>query len=210
MINKGMILGVFCAAMIALTGCGSKAKTETETAEPLRIWGAVSVESEQTLMVNNENDKFSVGDIILNLSEETKILDADSGMPLSVEQLKDGEKVYAYISEAMTASLPPQTAARVVLANIQDGVKVPDYIEVKSMEKKDSEYQLTSVDGLVFRVPADCPITPYLTRNMLYLEDIYEGARCLVWTDDGEQATRIMMFPPYGPEDGAEETNSES
>ena len=57
-----------------------------------------------------------------------------------------------------------------------------------------------------FQVPADCPILPYLTRNMLYLENLYPGARCLVWSD-GSTASKIMMFQPYGPEEaGSEDT----
>lgn len=193
---------------MAMTGCASK--SQEEKPEPLRVWGPVSVESDTTLVVSNENDKFTAGDIVLNLSEETRILDVASGMPLSVEQLKDGETIYAYISQAMTASLPPKTSASMILANIQEGSKVPDYIEVKSMEQKGGDYELTSVDGLVFQVPSDCIINPYMTRNMLYLENIYEGAHCLVWSDDADNAASIMMFPPYEPEEAAEETATES
>lgn len=208
MTKKGVILSIFCAAVMAMTGCASKSREAKP--EPLRVWGPVSVESDTTLMVDNQNDKFTAGDIVLNLSEETRILDVSSGMPLSVEQLEDGETIYAYISQAMTASIPPQTAASMILVNIQEGTKVPDYIEVKSMEPKGSDYELTSVDGLVFQVPSDCMINPYMTRNMLYLENIYEGAHCLVWSDDADKATSIMMFPPYGPEEAAEEAAKET
>ncbi len=61
--------------------------------------------------------------MILNLSEETRILDAASGMPLSIKELEEGETIYAYIGETMTASLPPQTTARLVLAHIQEKFK---------------------------------------------------------------------------------------
>ena len=205
--KKGAILGIFCAAAVMLAGCSQK--PQEKTAEPVRVWGPVSEASDTALCINNQNNQFSAGDMILDLSEETRILDAASGMPLSIKVVEDGETIYAYIGETMTASLPPQTTARLVLAHIQENSKVPDYIEVKSMEKEDGGYRLTSTDGLVFNVPSDTLINPYLTRNMLYLEDIYEGAHCLVWSDDSNQAVQILMFPPYGPEE-ASETSVES
>lgn len=42
-------------------------------------------------------------EVILNISEETLILDAVEGLPIKLEDIKDGDMVYSYMSPAMTA-----------------------------------------------------------------------------------------------------------
>lgn len=164
---------------------------------PVRMWGAVTKESDTMLGLDNQNPSGYQGQILLKISEETRILDAVSRMPVAADSLRDGETIYAYAGQIMTASLPPQMNADLILARIPADYKVPSYIQVKSMEKAGEGYSLTSIDDQVFQVPQDCSLTPYLTRNMIYPENLYEGARCLVWSDQNGNASRIMMFPPY-------------
>lgn len=202
--KRYQLLACFCAAILAATG--STFPASASQLSPTRIWGPVTKESDSRLTIDNHSSSSSSGAIVINLSEETKILDAVSGMPLSLDQISDGESVYAYVGPAMTMSLPPQTSSPVVLARIPADFKVPDYIEVASMEKNGSGYTLTSVDGLTFQVPDTCSITPYLTRNMLVLENLYPGAHCLVWSDASNTASKIMMFQPYAP--GSQENQS--
>ena len=195
------ILAVLAAA--AVITAGGAFSSMAEPASDLKIWGPVSEVTDSSLVIDNQNSNSYAGDVVIHISEETLILDGTSGMPASVEE---GETVYAYISPAMTMSLPPQTTADMILTDLPADYKAPDYIEVQSMEAVDGGYRLTAADGLTFQVPADCPILPYLTRNMLYLENLYPGARWLVWSD-GSTASKIMMFQPYGPEEaGSEDT----
>lgn len=201
MTKKTRIIAALCAA--GLLAAGGTFSSMAETLSPVRIWGAVTVDSADRITVDNHSSNSMSGDIVIHISEDTKILDAVSGMPLAADQLTDGETVYAYVGPAMTMSLPPQTGADLILAQIPADYKVPDYIKVASMEAADGGYRLTSSDGLVFQVPSDCTITPYLTRNMLYLENLYPGAHCLVWSDSSKTASKIMMFQPYSAEEGA-------
>lgn len=173
---------------------------------PEKVWGLVSRQSDTVLVLSNQNQNAYDGDIILNISEETKLLDAESGMPISIDDISDGETIYAYTGPAMTASLPPQTIPPVILANIPADQKVPDYITVESMEKTANGYLLKSADGLVFQVPSDCSISPYLTRNLIDLEDLYKGASCLIWSDTKGTADRILMFAPYYNEETSFQT----
>lgn len=202
--HKKRMLAALCAA--AAVSAMSAVPAMADPLSELRIWGPVTVNSENQLIIDNQSQQSYTGEVVIHLSEDTKILNAASGMPVAADQLTSGETVYAYLSPVMTLSLPPQTTADVILTQIPADYRVPDYIEVKSFEAADGGYQLTAADGLVFQVPSDCPISPYLTRNMLYLENLYPGARCLVWSD-GTTASRIMMFQPYGPEEsGSEDT----
>lgn len=196
MTYKKRTIAALCAA--GILAAGASFSSMAEPLSPVRIWGPVTVETADRIVIDNQSGSSSAGDIVIHISEDTKILSAVSGMPLAADQLTDGETVYAYVGPAMTMSLPPQTGSEMILAQIPADYKVPDYIEVASMEAVDSGYRLTSSDGLVFQVPSDCPITPYLTRNMLYLENLYAGAHCLVWSDSSNTATGILMFQPYG------------
>ena len=72
-------------------------------------------------------------EVILNISEETLILDAVEGLPIKLEDIKDGDMVYSYMSPAMTASLPPQSFAYMILANIPADYRVPALEEVKEL-----------------------------------------------------------------------------
>ena len=75
-------------------------------------------------------------EVILNISEETLILDAVEGLPIKLEDIKDGDMVYSYMSPAMTASLPPQSFAYMILANIPADYRVPALEEVKELTIK--------------------------------------------------------------------------
>ena len=74
------------------------------------------------------------GEIILNVADDmTYILDAMTGFPVALEDVKDGDTIYAYIGPAMTMSLPPMTNAVMIFTNLPADAKAPDYVEVKSM-----------------------------------------------------------------------------
>lgn len=139
-------------------------------------------------------------EVILNISEETLILDAVEGLPLQIENIKSGDMVYSYMSPAMTASLPPQSFAYVILANIPADFRVPALEKVKSLTvNDDGSAVVEAVSGTVYQIPADCTLLPYLTRNMVAVQDLTEGRNFLVWSELGEDgkeetANKIVMF----------------
>lgn len=193
--------GILAAlGMAAVLMAGSAFPSWAISLAPQRVWGPVTKQTETSMLLSNQDPNSYQGDMILNISEETRILDAQSGMPVSWDTIQNGQTVQAYAGPAMTASIPPQGSAELILTGLSEEKKTPDYIEIKTLDRIRDGYQITSTDDLVFKVKFDCPINPYLTRNMLYLENLYEGAKCLVWSDGESTATQIMMFAPYGPE----------
>ena len=96
----------------------------------------------------------------------------------------------------MTMSLPPMTNADVIFANIPADAKVPDYIEVQSLvtDAATSKSVLTAADGTEYTVESDCNIFPYLTRNIVTLDDLTQGRKCVVWSDEDNAAMQIMVF----------------
>ena len=165
--------------------------------QSLRIYGPVTKQEDGRLSIDNQSDMSISGEIILNVSEEyTFILDAVTGLPLKEEDIKDGDTIYVYIGPAMTMSLPPMTNADVIFANIPADAKVPDYIEVQSLvtDAATSKSVLTAADGTEYTVESDCNIFPYLTRNIVTLDDLTQGRKCVVWSDEDNAALQIMVF----------------
>lgn len=182
----------------AVTGpIESMEETPNEELQPVRIYGSASHMEDGRLSIDNQSDASSAGEIILNVSQEsTYVLDAVSGMPMALEDIRDGDTVYAYIGPAMTMSLPPMTNAAVIFANIPADFKVPDYVEVKSVvtDAQTSHTVLTGADGTEYTLSEDCEIFPYLTRNIVTLDDLTQGRKAAVWSDEDNTATRIMVF----------------
>ena len=174
----------------------SMEESEPEAPQAIRIFGPVTRTEDGRLSIDNQSGVSSSGEIILNVADETYILDAVSGLPIKLEDIKDGDTIYAYIGPAMTMSLPPMTNATVIFANIPADAKVPDYVEVKSMitDASTSKSVLTAVDGTEYTLADDCNIFPYLTRNIVTLDDLTQGRKCVVWADDENSAVKIMVF----------------
>ena len=175
----------------------SMGESQPEELKALRIYGPVTRTEDGKLSIDNQSGVSSSGEIILNISEEdTYILDAVTGFPVALEDIKDGDTVYAYIGPAMTMSLPPMTNVTVMFANLPADAKAPDYVEVKSMitDASTSQSVLTAADGTQYTLADDCNIFPYLTRNIVTLDDLVEGRKCVVWSDDENTAVKIMLF----------------
>ena len=96
----------------------------------------------------------------------------------------------------MTMSLPPITNAEVIFVNIPADFKVPDYVQVDSMitDGESSQSVLTGADGTQYTLSEDCNIFPYLTRNIVTLDDLTKGRKCIVWSDEHNTAEKIMVF----------------
>ena len=217
-LRKEILLAVCCAGILAL-GCvglaqaqspvisagnaqaqpsgGPGAKPqEQDAAEIFRIWGPVIGIEDDSVIIDNQSGISSAGEIVLHIDpEHSRVLDAVNGYPIEIASLQKGEVIYAYIGPAMTMSLPPQTTAEMIIGQIPADFKVPDYVQVKSMEQReDGNWKLTGADGTVYSVPADCQILPYLTRNIVTLADVNKGSTCLVWSDEAGNVQKIVLF----------------
>ena len=175
----------------------SMEESGTEAPQAIRIFGPVTRTEDGRLSIDNQSGMSTSGEIILNVADDmTYILDAMTGFPVALEDVKDGDTIYAYIGPAMTMSLPPMTNAVMIFTNLPADAKAPDYVEVKSMvtDAGTSKSVLTAADGTEFTLAEDCNIFPYLTRNIVTLDDLTQGKKCVVWSDDENTASKIMLF----------------
>lgn len=152
-------------------------------------------------------------EVVVNLSEDTKILDAVNGFPVSVENLDDGEAVRVYTGPAMTLSLPPITNGILVLADAPADSGFPVYAVVESLTQEpdkadgtEAGYILETAGGMKYTVSDSTALLPYLTRNMVFAEDLKKGTPILLWTNgsDGSAAEKIVIFQGEGQDAGKE------
>ena len=112
----------------------SMEESQPEVPQSVRIYGPVTKMEDGRLSIDNQSGMSTSGEIILNVADDmTYILDAMTGFPVALEDVKDGDTIYAYIGPAMTMSLPPMTNAVMIFTNLPADAKAPDYVEVKSI-----------------------------------------------------------------------------
>ena len=179
----------------SMTGPGAE-NEGNQAMDTIRIWGTVLSVEDGMIRIDNQSGVSYEGEIVLNVgSEYSRVLDAESGLPVALSDIKAGEFIYAYIGPAMTMSLPPMTTAEMVICHVPQDKQAPDYVQVKSMKQgADGNWSLTAADGTAYHVPGDCQILPYLTRNLVRLEDVKESDNCMIWMDDMRSVERIVLF----------------
>lgn len=214
--------GLLCAAALtAAMGFSSLAVTDN-SADSLGTAGAGLVQFDGTV-VSVEEDRFvmdretgvQTGELVVNVSEDTLLLDGVNGYPISMDHLEEGESVRVYVGPAMTMSLPPISNGVVVLADVPEDGGFPIYTQVKDVvwepEQADGTggvYVLTTADGTTYRINSSTVLLPYLTRNIIREQDLTPGSNILLWTDadpvyDG-YAAKIVLFPSDNGQDAAE------
>lgn len=123
-------------------------------------------------------------EIQLNISDETVLIDSELAAPFNLSDLKAGDRIYAEYSSIMTRSLPPQTSAAMIAVNVENGGGV-SLINVNKVET-DNDGNLTVYDNekdIVLTVGKDASVKPYMTKNIVKLQDITVGSKILAWYD---------------------------
>lgn len=211
--KKGSLLSrlFVCLLGAVLLSAALPAQAKAEEAalpvsEPLCVYGTIHREGERILLTGVNGDT-NLDELVLNISEETRILDAVNGFPVAEESLAEGEVVYAYISQAMALSLPPQSHASLILCQIPADFGAPLFETAFRLTALDaSSFLLTTVRGNEYIIDGSTVLLPYLTRNMVTAADLTAGRTFLVWTNGitGQsqsgtaqmRAAKIVMFAP--------------
>lgn len=162
---------------------------------PVKIWGDITEVGDSTITVDNQSPVSSAGEIIFNIdSEYTYIVDGNTGLPVALPLVQPGA-FEAYLGPAMTMSLPPQTTPYVVVVHLLEDASPAQYvIAARPLEDTDGGKILTAIDGAQYTLADSVEISPFLTRNIVVLEDIAAASRCLVWEDADGKVERIVLF----------------
>ena len=175
---------------------GGTAEAEGQSEYAPFVGTVVSMENGELTMNRRIGD--SIEEVIITISEDTKILDGVNGYPVEADALTEGKTINAYVGPAMTMSLPPIVNGIMIITDVPEDAAFPAYIKVKSLDKgsADDEFVLTTADGSEYTVTAETRILPYLTKNIVTAEDLTEGTDILLWTsaDDAAKAEKIIVF----------------
>lgn len=208
---KRLIVAGGCATLLAVgavlsasggvitVGSAQQAQEEQNIApEWIGVWGPVLSVAEDRISIDNISDNSMKGEIVITISaEDSRVLDAENGFPVALGDLKEGDFIYAYLGSAMTMSLPPIANGKMIICKVPADFKAPEYLRVTAAQKQaDGSVRITGNNGNTYLAPADCTILPYLTRQMVYLDSLTEGSTCLIWSDENNQATKIVLFAP--------------
>ena len=186
---------VLCAALLSIPA--TAAETEEETPArlgPVAYWGTVTwIDEDSFLLDRGERDDLS--DAVVVHVGDAPCLDAVTGNTMNVKDLKDGDTAYAWVGPAMMLSMPPQSAASLILGNIPADYAVPQYYEITGSVITEASAVL-SVAGSndTVTVPASAQVSPYLTRNLVTLADLVPGTRILVWSDAQGTPEKVLVF----------------
>lgn len=124
-------------------------------------------------------------ELILNFSDQTCLMDTQTGYPVGEEELKKGDKVFVYYDNMMMQSEPPQSVAQAVLTNLDEQHSPAHLLTVESLVRsEDGTVRVLASDGNVaLTLSPDVAISPFQTRNIVTLEDIHIGTRLFAWYD---------------------------
>ncbi len=228
MMNKKLISGLLCTALIAsvsVTALADDAVDTTLDTTPAVEESAAAVSESitgtyATVQSVEQSEEGSVTSItvqtelydslVLLVGEGTVCIDTQTGVAASLQELEVGDEIYAYISEAVTASLPAQTSVEAIVVNLDESSVPAHYLTAEQVTANEdgSVTILCDNGGTLLTVTADTPISPYLTKNIVSLSDIEEGSRFFAWYEvvalsyPGQAtAERVVLLPAEAAEE---------
>lgn len=198
--SKKMVAIALCCAMLCCTGAQvmavEKADAEagqevTETVpapDSVLYYGTVTAvdDNEQNEPVRVTMNSERYGEMVFHVGAQTYYVDGGKAMAADAKELlQEGQGLYVYHSSAVTASLPPQSAAYVFVGNMPMDMGCPKYHEVENLTKnEDGSVTITTDNGsLLLTIAADAKINPYLSKNLPAMDDIQTGDYIMAWYD---------------------------
>ena len=170
-----------------LNGAGSS--TLTQAAADTLPSLSVAPMTELATVVSYENGDLTVktadGDELVLHTENAIVMDTQTAAAADLSALKAGESVYVYHDEAVTMSLPAQTTAYAVLTNLTDKHAPASLLTAEAVQKNDDgSVTVTCQSGaLHLTIAKDASVQPFMTRNIVTVDDIHVGTRFFAWFD---------------------------
>ena len=160
------------------------------------VFGVITDVGENEITVDNQSDVSSQGEMILMIDpDHTYLLDASTGLPVDVKDVQVGSSFEAYLGDAMTMSLPPQNTPDIVFVNVPEDIAMPVYaVAAEDPTETNGIWTLKATDGTVYEVTEDAQVVPYLTKNIVKMQDVQKGTACAIWYDDQNQVQKVMIL----------------
>ncbi len=187
------VLLALAALSAALCVTAAAAETAPAAEEPeklppfVQVWGKVSPWEGEGIYLKNDDKDSHLNEVVIHPGDAPAV-DGGTGLPLDLEKVKEGDTLYVWTGPAMALSLPPQMSALVIVGNVPAGAAAPEFCEIARRavspapgDKGNPTFALTG--GETLEVTDKTVYTPWLTRQMVRMEDLNPGDRALVWKD---------------------------
>lgn len=156
--------------------------------EYVTSYGDITEVTEEYIVVKTAEGE----EIQFNKDANTQVIDANTVLPLELTA-RESDKVAVTHSNAMTMSIPAQSYAYVIIGNIKSDMGNPIFTVAEEVKATENGIVIVTENGnKEITVPASAQVAPYLTRNIVTLEDIKAGSNVLLWYD-----AVTMSIPAY-------------
>ena len=156
------------------------------------------------IRINSKKDGMSGAsddaEVLINIEEKTPTIDVTAGASTKKTNIKEGAEIYAWVSPAYTASLPPQTAAKTIFVNVTDKSDIPAYVEIEAVESADNGLTVTDTDGMKWMVAGDAVFTMHASKDAVDAASLKKGVKALFWADkmsdamDTKKTAKILII----------------
>lgn len=208
---KILSLALCAAALLSLPAMAAEddllisPAPSVESLAPVRVWGKVTKLESGSLLLKNDNKDDIYNEVVVHLPEGVPCVDAVTGLPMDMSKVKDGDTLYAWVGNAMTMSLPPQTSALIVVGNIPADYRVPEFYKITGTDRtvtaaiypapERTEVNLPVAGGETLTIPVSAQFTPWLTRQIVTVDDLVPGSQILVWKDKDGKIAKVLLLP---------------
>ncbi len=134
------------------------------------------------IVVQNED----IGELIVHISDDTYIIDNESGVAQSLADIEASDEIYIYHSMAMTLSLPAQTAGYAIVTNIEDENFVAGFYTVEEVRVNEDMSVTILADGGSINITIGAATNlSYYDNESIMTKPIHfeEGANFFAWYD---------------------------
>lgn len=197
-----MIFTMLAPSALAMNATEALPAQQEIVKNAVRIWGAI-----QDVDLENSRVEVALGDsegsVILNITENTYIVDDVSHQSVALADLQIGSILNAWHSPAMTRSLPPQTNAIALVVNIPMDKMPGQFFEIEKVERTKQGYRfLNQEQDLFVTVPFGTKAQIFDTKKYVNVSTLKPGSKLIVWYQivalsyPGQTGTsELIVFP---------------
>lgn len=108
---------------------------------------------------------------------------------------RQGDSFEAYLGDAMTMSPSAAEYTGYRICKCSEDIAMPAYaVAAEDPTETNGIWTLKATDGTVYEVTEDAQVVPYLTKNIVKMQDVQKGTACAIWYDDQNQVQKVMIL----------------
>lgn len=188
-----LLVLVLAVGLIGLAGCTTgenppepsaspEASPEAARNPPVRsVYTGVAESIEQDKVSIKETGSDTVT-IVVTVSDDTYILDGQTGDAKAIDSIKAGEAVAAVTKPVSAQSMPPQSPGLVIFVNLPTEGLPPTYAIVKEVSTdEENQTWLVTDEDVNWRISAETPLMPYKAGAPITMDQLKPGMQVVGW-----------------------------